>query len=85
MNLVYLRFHLFSDLQNDFVVETSLVGSVLNSLSHLNAVSERGEFIVGLLRGLGGNLNLKTRHELAKEVRTVFFFLLSCNLQVLKS
>ncbi|KAK5608849.1 Cytoplasmic dynein 2 heavy chain 1 [Crenichthys baileyi] len=54
--------------QNDFVVETSLVGTVLNSLSHLNAVSERGEFIVGLLRGIGGNLNLKTRHELAKEL-----------------
>uniref|UniRef100_A0A3P9QAB0 Cytoplasmic dynein 2 heavy chain 1 n=1 Tax=Poecilia reticulata TaxID=8081 RepID=A0A3P9QAB0_POERE len=60
--------------QNDFVVETSLVGTVLNSLSHLNAVSERGEFIVGLLRGLGGNLNLKTRQELAKEVWTVFFW-----------
>ncbi|KAM4743047.1 cytoplasmic dynein 2 heavy chain 1 isoform 3-T4 [Anableps anableps] len=56
--------------QNDFVVETSLVGTVLNSLSHLNAVSERGEFIVGLLRGIGGNLNLKTRHELAKELLT---------------
>ncbi|XP_036005544.1 cytoplasmic dynein 2 heavy chain 1 isoform X1 [Fundulus heteroclitus] len=54
--------------QNDFVVETSLVGTVLNSLSHLNAVSERGEFIVGLLRGVGGNLNLKTRNELAKEL-----------------
>ncbi|XP_038123892.1 cytoplasmic dynein 2 heavy chain 1 [Cyprinodon tularosa] len=54
--------------QNDFVVETSLVGTVLNTLSHLNAVSERGEFIVGLLRGIGGNLNLKTRNELAKEL-----------------
>ncbi|XP_017286523.1 cytoplasmic dynein 2 heavy chain 1 isoform X3 [Kryptolebias marmoratus] len=54
--------------QNDFVVETSLVGTVMNSLSHLNAVNERGQFIIGLLRGMGGNLNIKTRHELAKEL-----------------
>ncbi|XP_041850617.1 cytoplasmic dynein 2 heavy chain 1 [Melanotaenia boesemani] len=54
--------------QNDFVVETSLVGTVFNSLSHLNAVSERGQFVVGLLRGMGGNLNLKTRQEFAKEL-----------------
>ncbi|KAM4566457.1 cytoplasmic dynein 2 heavy chain 1 isoform 3-T3 [Odontesthes bonariensis] len=54
--------------QNDFVVETSLVGTVFNSLSHLNAVTERGQFIVGLLRGMGGNLNFKTRQEFAKEL-----------------
>ncbi|CAL8361611.1 unnamed protein product [Merluccius merluccius] len=54
--------------QNDFVVETSLVGTVLNGLSHLSAAAERGQFIVGLLRGLGGNLHLKTRQEFAKEL-----------------
>ncbi|KAM6946318.1 LOW QUALITY PROTEIN: cytoplasmic dynein 2 heavy chain 1 [Aplochiton taeniatus] len=54
--------------QNDFVVETSLVGTVLNGLSHLSGVTERGQFVVGLIRGLGGNLNLKTRQDLAKEV-----------------
>ncbi|KAF7666054.1 hypothetical protein LDENG_00118150 [Lucifuga dentata] len=54
--------------QNDFVVETSLVGTVLNGLSHLSAVTERGQFIVSLLRGLGGNLNHKTRQEFAKEL-----------------
>ncbi|XP_071781183.2 cytoplasmic dynein 2 heavy chain 1 [Centroberyx gerrardi] len=54
--------------QNDFVVETSLVGTVLNGLSHLSAVTERGQFIVSLLRGLGGNLHLKTRQEFAKEL-----------------
>ncbi|KAM3616881.1 uncharacterized protein V6R79_025341 [Siganus canaliculatus] len=53
---------------NDFVVETSLVGTVFNGLSHLSAVTERGSFIVGLLRGLGGNLNLNTRQEFAKEL-----------------
>uniref|UniRef100_A0A3Q3KJ04 Cytoplasmic dynein 2 heavy chain 1 n=1 Tax=Monopterus albus TaxID=43700 RepID=A0A3Q3KJ04_MONAL len=53
--------------QNDFVVETTLVGTAFNGLSHLSTVTERGQFIVGLLRGLGGNLNLKTRQEFAKE------------------
>lgn len=57
--------------QNDFVVETNLVGTVLNGLSHLNAVMVRGQFIIGLLRGFGGNLNLKTRQEFAKEVSTL--------------
>ena len=46
---------------------------MFNSLSHLNAVTERGQFIVGLLRGMGGNLNFKTRQEFAKEVRIPAF------------
>ncbi|XP_053095782.1 cytoplasmic dynein 2 heavy chain 1 isoform X3 [Pangasianodon hypophthalmus] len=54
--------------QGECVVETSLVGAVLNGLSHLRGVSERGEFIVGLIRGLGGNLQLKSRQEFAKQV-----------------
>ncbi|XP_062407923.1 dynein cytoplasmic 2 heavy chain 1 [Sardina pilchardus] len=54
--------------QNDFVVETSLVGTVMNGLSHLSGVRERGQFVVSLIRGLGGNLNLKARQEFAKEV-----------------
>lgn len=51
------------------------MGTVFNGLSHLSAVTERGQFIVGLLRGLGGNLSLKTRQEFAKEVRTPVCFL----------
>ncbi|XP_064157010.1 dynein cytoplasmic 2 heavy chain 1 isoform X2 [Anguilla rostrata] len=54
--------------QNDFVVETSLVGTVLNGLSHLSGVRERGQFVVSLIRGLGGNLSFKSRVEFAKEV-----------------
>uniref|UniRef100_A0A8B9L0C8 Cytoplasmic dynein 2 heavy chain 1 n=1 Tax=Astyanax mexicanus TaxID=7994 RepID=A0A8B9L0C8_ASTMX len=64
-------FHRALDLvfkQNDFVVETSLVGTVLNGLSHLRGVCEWGQFVVGLIRGLGGNLHLKSRQEFAKEV-----------------
>ncbi|KAK6296185.1 hypothetical protein J4Q44_G00338980 [Coregonus suidteri] len=48
--------------------QTSLVGTVLNGLSHLSGVTERGQFVVSLIRGLGGNLNLKSRQDFAKEV-----------------
>ncbi|XP_068037518.1 cytoplasmic dynein 2 heavy chain 1 isoform X5 [Anomalospiza imberbis] len=54
--------------KNDFVVETSLVGTVMNGLSHLHGSTDHGQFIINLLRGLGGNLNMKSRQEFAKEV-----------------
>uniref|UniRef100_A0A672TN04 Cytoplasmic dynein 2 heavy chain 1 n=1 Tax=Strigops habroptila TaxID=2489341 RepID=A0A672TN04_STRHB len=54
--------------KNDSVVETSLVGTVMNGLSHLHGCSDRGQFIINLLRGLGGNLNTKSRQEFAKEI-----------------
>uniref|UniRef100_A0A8C5PP60 Cytoplasmic dynein 2 heavy chain 1 n=1 Tax=Leptobrachium leishanense TaxID=445787 RepID=A0A8C5PP60_9ANUR len=54
--------------QNDFVVETSLIGTVMNGLSHLHACTDRSQFIIGLIRGLGGNLSMKSRHAFAKEV-----------------
>ncbi|XP_057206860.1 cytoplasmic dynein 2 heavy chain 1 isoform X3 [Triplophysa rosa] len=54
--------------QSAFVVDTSLVGTVMNGLSHLRGVTERGQFVVGLIRGLGGNLSLRCRQEFAKEV-----------------
>ena len=53
---------------DDFVVETSLVGCVLNGLSHMTTVSNRLEFGISLVRGLGGNLNENTRESFAKEV-----------------
>lgn len=56
------------NLQNDFVVETSLVGTVMNGLSHLRGCTDRGQFIINLLRGLGGNLNMSSRLEFAKQV-----------------
>ncbi|XP_029458286.1 cytoplasmic dynein 2 heavy chain 1 [Rhinatrema bivittatum] len=54
--------------QNDFVVETSLVGTVMNGLSHLHGCTDRGQFVISLIRGLGGNLNMKSRQEFAKEI-----------------
>ncbi|XP_063807614.1 cytoplasmic dynein 2 heavy chain 1 isoform X2 [Pseudophryne corroboree] len=54
--------------QNDFVVETSLIGTVMNGLSHLPGCTDRSQFIISLIRGLGGNLNMKSRNDFAKEV-----------------
>lgn len=55
-------------LQNDFVVETTLVGWVMNGLSHLCQVKNKAEFSLALIKGLGGNLNEPTREVFAKEV-----------------
>ncbi len=54
--------------QGDFVVETTLIGTVLNGLSHLHGVHDRSLFTLGLIRGLGGNLNEKTKEAFAREV-----------------
>ena len=55
-------------LQSDFVVETSLIGVVLNGLSHLSHVRNKSHFAMCLIRGLGGNLNEGARENFAKEV-----------------
>ncbi|XP_071126281.1 cytoplasmic dynein 2 heavy chain 1-like isoform X2 [Mytilus edulis] len=54
--------------RSDFVVDTSLVGCVLNGLSHLHNVRNKAHFAVCLIHGLGGNLNEGSREEFAKEV-----------------
>ena len=54
--------------QNDLVVETSLVGVVSNGLSHLHHVSNKAHFAVCLIHGLGGNLSEASRELFAKEV-----------------
>lgn len=50
------------------VVETTLVGTVMNGLSQIRLATTRQEFICGLIRGLGGNLSPSTRTAMAKEV-----------------
>ena len=52
----------------DQVIETSLVGTVLNGLSHMHKVANRLEFAVALFRGLGGNLKEAAKETFAKEV-----------------
>ncbi|XP_077984893.1 cytoplasmic dynein 2 heavy chain 1-like [Glandiceps talaboti] len=54
--------------QNDMVVETSLVGMVMNGLSHLHGCCTKAQFVVALIRGLGGDLNENSRQAFAKEV-----------------
>lgn len=49
-------------------MDTTLVGVVLNGLSHLQGARDKTEFSVCLIRGLGGNLSVKTRENFAKEV-----------------
>lgn len=58
--------------RNDFVVETTLVGVVMNGLSHLKNIKSKPEFVCALLRGLGSNLNTAAKSDLAKEVEIYF-------------
>ena len=57
--------------QNEFVVETSLVGVVMNGLSHMYGVKVKQEFACALIRGLGANLSSTAKASFAKEVCTV--------------
>jgi dynein heavy chain 2 len=54
--------------KNDFLVSTSLVGTILNGLSHLHGIRDKANFGIGLIRGLGGNLPEETLNEFAKSV-----------------
>ncbi|XP_067663541.1 cytoplasmic dynein 2 heavy chain 1-like isoform X1 [Haliotis asinina] len=54
--------------KNDFIVDTSLVGNVLNGLSHLHDIKNKAHFSISLIHGLGGNLGEGTREDFAKEV-----------------
>ncbi|KAK6172722.1 hypothetical protein SNE40_016326 [Patella caerulea] len=54
--------------QNDFVVDTSLVGCVLNGLSHLHNIKNKAHFSVCLIHGLGANLSEAVRLKFAQEV-----------------
>ncbi len=55
-------------LETESVVDTTLVGTVMNGLSQIKDASSRQEFICGLIRGLGGNLSISARVQFAKEV-----------------
>ena len=50
------------------VVDTTLVGTVMNGLSQVRDATTKHEFLCGLIRGIGGNLSLQQRVVLAKEV-----------------
>ncbi|KAI9332693.1 dynein heavy chain and region D6 of dynein motor-domain-containing protein [Obelidium mucronatum] len=52
----------------DAVVETTKAGIIFNGLSHVANVTEKIEFIYGLIRGLGANLQIDNRLALGKEL-----------------
>jgi dynein heavy chain 2 len=54
--------------QNNYVVDTTLIGTALNGLSHLKGVRTRAEFACALMRGFGGNLKARSYPQLAKEI-----------------
>ena len=49
-------------------MDTTLVGVVMNGLSHLCNIQSREHFACALIKGLGGNLVEGTREKFAKEV-----------------
>ena len=49
-------------------VDTTMVGTVMNGLSHVAGSKSQGEFVCGLIRGLGGNLDMEQRTAFAREV-----------------
>jgi dynein heavy chain 2 len=52
----------------DTIVDTTLVGTIMNGLSQVKNSKSKQEFICGLIRGLGGNLSLPQRALLGKEI-----------------
>ncbi len=49
-------------------MQTSLVGVILNGLSHLHGIKDKSNFAVALIRGLGGNLQEQALNDFAKSV-----------------
>ena len=54
------------------MVDTTLVGVVMNGLSHFCAVQDKSHFAVCLIRGLGGNLPEAMREKFAADVSGLF-------------
>ncbi len=50
------------------MVPTTLVGTVLNGLSHLHGIKDKSHFAIGLIRGFGGNLSHQILNEFAKSI-----------------
>lgn len=53
---------------NEYIVDTTFVGTVINGLSQIITVKSKQEFICGMVRGLGGNLSYHNRVTFAKDV-----------------
>ncbi|GFW42312.1 cytoplasmic dynein 2 heavy chain 1 [Trichonephila clavipes] len=60
--------HLPNGFYNDFVLETSVTGTILNGLSHLKNSKNISQFAINLSRGLGSNLRKQSREALIREI-----------------
>jgi len=57
-------------LNQEVVVETTMVGTVLSGLSQIKNCADKNQFLCGIIRGLGGNLSPSARQKFGKEVFT---------------
>lgn len=60
--------------QNDFVIERSVVGTVMDGLSQLKGVQNISQFAVRLANGLGSNLKKPTKDAFFNEVKFLATF-----------
>jgi hypothetical protein len=53
------------------ITETTKVGCCNNGLAYLTGAESKGQFVFGLMQGLGGNFNYKDRADFYKYVCNV--------------
>lgn len=56
---------------HEMVVETTIVGLVLNGLSHLYNVTNKAQFTVSLVKGLGGNLPDTIKQKFSETIYSI--------------
>lgn len=72
--------------QNDFVIERSVVGTVVDGLSQLKGVKNISQFAVQLANGLGSNLKKATKDAFFQEVSYfLFLYFIKTKIAALKS
>jgi dynein heavy chain 2 len=51
-----------------YILDTTLVGTIMNGLSQVKGAKSKQEFLCGLVRGLGGNLGMAEREVFARDL-----------------
>ncbi|KAM7538000.1 hypothetical protein Aperf_G00000070110 [Anoplocephala perfoliata] len=57
--------------KKEYLIETNLIGTIFNGLSHLTGATNRAKFTVGLIRGLGANMPEPIKCQLATKIYEV--------------
>ncbi|KAL5966856.1 Cytoplasmic dynein 2 heavy chain 1 [Taenia solium] len=68
LNMAFYQCLDWVETKNEYLIETSHTGTILNGLSHLVGATNRAKFTVGLIRGLGSNLLEAAKRQLATMV-----------------